>query len=70
MAEHDDFFPPSAATQLEAKLRHSARTSTITVHPGTGHAFMNPYNTLGTLDEARSPRIWPEVFAFLHDRLG
>ncbi len=69
MAEHDDFFPPGAAHALEAKLRAMGKDVTITVHPGSGHAFMNPYNPLGTLDEELSTRIWSEVCAFLHDRL-
>ena len=70
MAEHDDFFPPDAAHALEAKLRALGKDVTITVHPGSGHAFMNPYNALGTLDEELGARIWPGVCAFLHDRLA
>ena len=45
-----------------------ARTSTLTVHPGTGHAFMGPHNALGTLDEEPSA-IWPQVVSFLHEQL-
>ncbi|MFM8305265.1 MAG: dienelactone hydrolase family protein [Actinomycetota bacterium] len=70
MAEHDDFFPPDAARDLETRLRASGHDVTITVHPGSGHAFMNPFNPLGTLDEALGGRIWPEVCAFLHAQLG
>lgn len=70
MAEHDDFFPPDAARALEAKLRGMGKDVTLTVHPGTGHAFMGPHNALGTLDEALAAQIWPEVFAFLHTALG
>jgi carboxymethylenebutenolidase len=70
MAEHDDFFPPAAAHALEAKLRGMGKDVTLTVHQGTGHAFMNPYNALGTLDEELSARLWPEVCAFLHEQLG
>ena len=43
---------------------------TVTVHPGTGHAFMDPHNPLGTLDEELGAQIWPEVCAFLHEQLG
>ena len=50
MAEHDDFFPPAAARALEAKLRAMGKDVTLTVHPGTGHAFMGPHNALGTLN--------------------
>jgi carboxymethylenebutenolidase len=70
MAEHDDFFAPDAARALETKLQGLGKDATITVHPGTGHAFMGPHNALGTLDEALAARLWPDVFAFLHDRLG
>jgi carboxymethylenebutenolidase len=70
MAEHDDFFPPEQAAALEAHLLSLGKDVTITVHPGTGHAFMAPHNALGTQDEAKVAEIWPKVTAFLHDRLG
>ncbi len=70
MAEHDDFFAPGAARALEAKLQGMGKDVTLTVEPGTGHAFMGPHNALGTLDEAAAARIWPEVVAFLHAQLG
>ncbi len=69
MAEHDDFFPPAAARALEAKLRGMGKHVTLTVHPGTGHAFMGPHNALGTLNSALAARIWPEVVLFLKDTL-
>ena len=69
MAEHDDFFPPSAAAKLEADLRMNDVDATLTVHEGTGHAFMGPHNALGTLDEALAAKIWPETMAFLHAQL-
>ena len=65
MAEHDDFFPPAAARALEAKLRAMGKNVTLTVHPGTGHAFMAPHNALGTLNATLAARIWPEVVSFL-----
>ena len=43
---------------------------TLTVHPGTGHAFMGPHNALGTYNATIAAWIWPEVVAFLHDTLG
>ena len=70
MAEHDNFFPPAAARALEKKLRGLGKTATLTVHPGTGHAFMGPHNALGTLNTALSAKIWPEVVTFLHTTLG
>ena len=69
MAEHDDFFKPEAARALEAKLRALGKDVTLTVHPGTGHAFMGPHNALGTLDQQLADRIWPEVIAFLKEHV-
>jgi len=70
MAEHDDFFGPEAARELEARLQGMGLDATLTVHPGTGHAFMAPHNALGTRDDEAYRRIWPEVIAFLHEQLG
>ncbi len=70
MAEQDDFFGPDAARALEEKLQKMGKDVMLTVHPGTGHAFMGPHNALGTFDEALAARLWPEVVAFLHDQLG
>ncbi|MGZ4675180.1 MAG: dienelactone hydrolase family protein [Acidimicrobiia bacterium] len=70
MAEHDDFFGPDAARALETKLRGMGKDVTLTVHPGTGHAFMGPHNALGTLNEELAARIWPGVVEFLHEQLG
>src|SRR4029079_13339736 len=47
MAEHDNFCPPAAAKALETKLRGMGKDVVLTVHAGTGHAFMGPHNALG-----------------------
>ena len=70
MAEKDDFFSPAAARALEAKLRGMGKRATLTVHPGTGHAFMGSHNALGTYDAQVAARVWPEAVTFLHDTLG
>ena len=70
MAENDDFFGPDAAKALEAKLKGMGKDVSITVHPGTGHAFMGPHNALGTLNEELATKIWPDVLSFLHSKLG
>jgi carboxymethylenebutenolidase len=70
MAENDDFFGPDAARSLEEKLKAMGKDVTFTVHPGAGHAFMGPHNAMGTLDEELAAKIWPDVVAFLHDKLG
>ena len=70
MAEHDDFFPPEAAKELEARLQAMGKDVTLTVHKGTGHAFMAPHNALGTQDAERIAVIWPQATAFLHQHLA
>jgi carboxymethylenebutenolidase len=70
MAESDDFFGPEAAKALEKKLQDMGKDVVITVHSGTGHAFMAPHNALGTRNEELAEKIWPEVISFLHDELG
>ena len=70
MAEHDDFFTPQGAKALEAKLQALGKDVTLTIHPGTGHAFMAPHNALGTLNEEVASVIWPQVLEFLRDQLG
>ena len=69
MAENDDFFGPAAAADLERRLKELGKDVTLTVHPGTGHAFMGPHNALGTLNEDLAGEIWPTVVQFLHDQL-
>jgi carboxymethylenebutenolidase len=69
MAENDDFFPPAAAKALEAELRSLGKDVTITVHEGSGHAFMAPHNALGTQDQELYDRIWPVATGFLHEQL-
>jgi carboxymethylenebutenolidase len=69
MAEHDDFFSPAAAHALEAKLRALGKNVTLTVHPGSGHAFMGPHNALGTRDVALAAKIWPQAVEFLKENL-
>jgi carboxymethylenebutenolidase len=70
MSERDTFFSPEAARALEARLRALGKDVTLTIHPGTGHAFMAPHNALGTFDAALAERIWPEIVAFLRAKLA
>ena len=51
-------------------LKALGKDVTITVHPGTGHAFMAPHNALGTRDDEAYARIWPQAVGFLHEHLG
>ncbi len=70
MAENDDFFPPAAARELETRLRDLGKDVSITVHEGTGHAFMSSHDALGTYDADKYAEVWPQATGFLHDHLG
>jgi carboxymethylenebutenolidase len=70
MAENDDFFGPEGARALESKLQGMGKDVELTIHPGTGHAFMGPHNAMGTLDERLAEQIWPGAIRFLHEQLG
>jgi carboxymethylenebutenolidase len=70
MAENDDFYGPEAARSLEQRLKAMGKDVQFTVHAGTGHAFMNPRNALGTRNEEKDAEIWPQVVDFLHAELG
>ncbi|MDZ7674929.1 MAG: dienelactone hydrolase family protein [Acidimicrobiales bacterium] len=70
MAENDDFFPPEQAQALEAYLQGLGKDVTLTVHPGTGHAFMAPHDALGTHEPDLAAEIWPQATSFLRDHLA
>jgi carboxymethylenebutenolidase len=70
MAENDDFFPPSAMKELEAKLRDLGKEVEVFVYPGTGHAFANETNALGTYDEDAARQAWVRTLEFLRAKLG
>ena len=57
-AEVDDFFPSDAVVDLEAALRGLEKDVTFHVYEGTGHAFANEENPLGTLDETAAATAW------------
>lgn len=70
MAEHDDSFPPEGARALESRLQDLGVDAELTVHPGSGHAFMAPHNALGTQDLKLYDRIWPQATTFLHENVN
>ncbi|MGQ0467462.1 MAG: dienelactone hydrolase family protein [Sporichthyaceae bacterium] len=70
MAGIDDFFAPDAARALEEKLQGLGKDVQFTIHEGAGHAFMNPHDSIGNLDEVLAAKVWAETTAFLHDQLG
>jgi carboxymethylenebutenolidase len=69
-AEKDDFFPASKAEALEAGLQKLGKNCTVYVYPGTGHAFANESNALGTYDEKSASEAYDRAFSFLRAQLG
>jgi len=59
-AELDDYFPPAAVAELEARLRALGRTATLTVHAGTHHAFFNDTRP-EVYDAAASAEAWSDT---------
>ena len=69
-AEQDDFFPPAAIEALERELRGMGKDVRLDVHPGTGHAFANEENALGTYNPTVCGECWSSTVGFLRDRLS
>jgi carboxymethylenebutenolidase len=69
-AENDDFFPPAAVKQLEAELREMGKDVEFIVYPGTGHAFANEEDALGTYDAEAADQAWSRAVSFLKSKLG
>jgi carboxymethylenebutenolidase len=69
-AANDDFFPPAAVGEMEKKLQGMGKDVKFEFHPGTGHAFANEDNPLGTHDEAAAEKAWAATLTFFHDQLG
>jgi carboxymethylenebutenolidase len=69
-AGNDDFFPADAITALESELKEKGKDATFHVYPGTGHAFANEENALGTHDEGAAKQAWDRAVAFLKSKLG
>ncbi len=64
-AATDDFFPPEAVTALGDELQGMGKDVTFHVYPGTGHAFTNEENPLGTYDEAATATSWARALELL-----
>ena len=68
-AESDDFFPPDAVNELARRLRSMGKDVTVHVHAGTGHAFTNEENALGTYDADASAAALANTLALLASTL-
>ncbi len=68
-AATDDFFPPEAVGALETQLQGLGKDVELKVYPGTGHAFANEENPLGTLDVDASAQSWAETIELFQSTL-
>ena len=68
-AENDNFFPIEPVQALEAQLKGMGKDVEFIVHPGTGHAFANEENPLGTHDHNAAKDAWESAIAFLKSKL-
>jgi carboxymethylenebutenolidase len=68
-AENDDFFPPGPVKELEQQLKGMGKDVEFIVYPGTGHAFGNEEDALGTYDAEASELAWQRAVSHLRGTL-
>lgn len=68
-AETDDFFGPEPVKALEAELNAMGKDVAFTIYPGTGHAFANEENPLGTHDAAAAAAAWEATLDLFRSEL-
>jgi carboxymethylenebutenolidase len=69
-AEKDDFFGPGPVKELEAQLKGMGKDVEFIVYPGTGHAFANEKDALGTYDPENAKLALDRAVSFLHQHLS
>lgn len=69
-AEKDDFFGPGPVKELEAQLKGMGKDVEFIVYPGTGHAFANEKDALGTYDAENAKLALDRAVSFLHQHLS
>jgi len=69
-AENDDFFSPGPVKDLEKQLKEMGKDVEFIVYPGTGHAFGNEENALGTYDAEATQTSWERAVTFLRTHLA
>jgi carboxymethylenebutenolidase len=68
-AENDDFFGPTAIKALEEQLREMGKDVVFHIYPGTGHAFANETDALGTYNEEAAKTALSRAVEFLKSNL-
>src|SRR5437588_5486434 len=69
-AEKDDFFGPGPVKDLEAQLKGMGKDVEFIVYPGTGHAFANEDDALGTYDAEAAKTAWDRAVDHLRRHLA
>jgi carboxymethylenebutenolidase len=69
-AENDNFFAPGPVKDLERQLKEMGKDVEFIVYPGTGHAFGNEENALGTYDAEATQTSWERAVTFLRTHLS
>jgi carboxymethylenebutenolidase len=69
-AENDDFFPIDKARALFDHLQGLGKDATLNVYPGTGHAFANDHDPLGTYNADAAQQAWGRTVSFFKEKLG
>ena len=68
-AADDAFFPLDAVKELESQLQGMGKDVTFHIYPGTGHAFANEVDPLGTYDEKSAASAWSRAVEHLRSNL-
>ena len=66
-AANDDFFPPEAVQDLEKQLQEQGKDVTFHIYEGTGHAFANEEDVLGTFDSSAANIAWDRTISLLNE---
>jgi carboxymethylenebutenolidase len=69
-AENDGFFPADACLELGRALEADDKDVTFVLYPGSGHAFANEENPIGTYDEPAARQAWARTIDFLQANLA
>ena len=64
---HDDFFPAEAVQSLEKQLQEKGKDVTFHIYEGTGHAFANEEDALGTYDSSAADIAWKRTVNLLNE---
>ena len=67
-AEKDQFVPPSAARELEARLKSLGKRAEFHIYPGTDHAFFNDTRP-EVYDDAAAADAWRRTLDFFRQNL-